>query len=199
MDWHSPAASQLALASFIREGHLARHIRKMRRLYALRRARIINAIGPGGRLRLLPSAAGLHVGATLRSGKPLDDVILGAWELGGGRARRMGTILQFDERPVLRIRPDRRGIGRRGSGDRSKAARLTAKAAALQQTIQRTPLPNNDESPRTEAGRSMLLSSNTTGIIRRRVLACVEAGFGSSPRHKASSRRPCRPVDSRPA
>jgi GntR family transcriptional regulator/MocR family aminotransferase len=91
MDWHSPAASQLALASFIREGHLARHIRKMRRLYALRRARIINAIGPGGRLRLLPSAAGLHVGATLRSGKPLDDVILGAWELGGGSGSTDGN------------------------------------------------------------------------------------------------------------
>jgi GntR family transcriptional regulator/MocR family aminotransferase len=64
-DWHTPLPTQAALARFIDEGDLARHIRKMRAVYRRRHDNITQALtGPlSGRLALLPSAAGLHVSA----------------------------------------------------------------------------------------------------------------------------------------
>ena len=38
LDWSSPVLEQAVLAEFIREGHFARHVRRMRRLYRERRA-----------------------------------------------------------------------------------------------------------------------------------------------------------------
>jgi len=37
-DWHSPVPEQDTLAAFIAEGHLARYIRKMRKVYEVRRS-----------------------------------------------------------------------------------------------------------------------------------------------------------------
>jgi GntR family transcriptional regulator / MocR family aminotransferase len=63
--WHGDVATQAALARFIDQGLLARHIRKVSREYAERHARITEAIE--GRLnrwlRVIPSAAGLHLAA----------------------------------------------------------------------------------------------------------------------------------------
>ena len=62
-DWHGELATQSALARFIDEGFLARHIRKAAREYATRHASIVDAIHRDFRrwLRIVPSAAGLHV------------------------------------------------------------------------------------------------------------------------------------------
>jgi GntR family transcriptional regulator/MocR family aminotransferase len=62
-----PLLTQLALAAFIREGHLARHVRRMQRIYAGRRDALLQAIEQHaeGLLIPLPSAAGLHVSAML--------------------------------------------------------------------------------------------------------------------------------------
>jgi len=62
-----PLLTQLALAAFIREGHLARHVRRMRRVYAGRRDTLLQAIEQHaeGLLIPLPSEAGLHVSAML--------------------------------------------------------------------------------------------------------------------------------------
>jgi GntR family transcriptional regulator / MocR family aminotransferase len=68
-DWHTSRPTQLALARFIDEGHLARHIRKMRGIYGERHDLISEfiATGPLSRhLTLIPSAAGLHVSAIAR-------------------------------------------------------------------------------------------------------------------------------------
>src|SRR5262245_44764441 len=64
-DWHGEVPTQAALARFIDEGLLARHIRKAAREYAARRARIVDAVHRdfGRWLDLVPSAAGLHVTA----------------------------------------------------------------------------------------------------------------------------------------
>jgi GntR family transcriptional regulator/MocR family aminotransferase len=43
-DWHSPAVEQAVLADFIREGHFARHIRRMRVLYQTRRDALLAAL-----------------------------------------------------------------------------------------------------------------------------------------------------------
>jgi GntR family transcriptional regulator/MocR family aminotransferase len=43
-DWHSPAVEQAVLADFIRDGHFARHIRRMRVLYLARRDALLAAL-----------------------------------------------------------------------------------------------------------------------------------------------------------
>jgi GntR family transcriptional regulator/MocR family aminotransferase len=66
-DRQSPVINQLALADFIAEGHLARHVRKMRKSYAARHMAITRSLAEHfpGRLRMLPSHAGVHVAARL--------------------------------------------------------------------------------------------------------------------------------------
>jgi GntR family transcriptional regulator/MocR family aminotransferase len=73
-DWHGELPTQAALARFIDEGLLARHIRKVARAYATRHAKIVEAsrLGFGGRLRVVPSVAGLHVTAEVAPGVSLD-------------------------------------------------------------------------------------------------------------------------------
>ncbi len=67
-DWHGELPTQAALARFIDEGLLARHIRKATRVYAARHALITATLSGEDRLRLVPSAAGLHLCARLAPG-----------------------------------------------------------------------------------------------------------------------------------
>ena len=62
-----PLLTQLALASFIREGHLARHVRRMTRIYGRRRELLLEGMArhAGGVLQPVDSTAGLHVSALL--------------------------------------------------------------------------------------------------------------------------------------
>ncbi len=62
-DRHTPVLEQAVLADFIREGHLERHIRRMRRLYGQRREALLDAIARhfGGRATVPGDAAGMHV------------------------------------------------------------------------------------------------------------------------------------------
>jgi GntR family transcriptional regulator/MocR family aminotransferase len=62
-DGYGQMAMQAALARFIDEGRLARHVRRARKVYASRHARIAAALAAIGGLDVLPSAAGLHVTA----------------------------------------------------------------------------------------------------------------------------------------
>jgi GntR family transcriptional regulator/MocR family aminotransferase len=66
-DWHAPLAPQDALAAFIAEGHLARHVRKMRNLYGERREVLEDALARfcGDRLRVVGIGAGLHLATYL--------------------------------------------------------------------------------------------------------------------------------------
>ncbi|MFI9840272.1 PLP-dependent aminotransferase family protein [Nonomuraea sp. NPDC051941] len=64
-DWHSDVPAQAALARFIDEGLLSRHIRKATREYAARHAMIAETLAGDERLRLVPSTAGLHLCARL--------------------------------------------------------------------------------------------------------------------------------------
>ncbi|HUR03433.1 MAG TPA: PLP-dependent aminotransferase family protein [Nonomuraea sp.] len=67
-DWHGELPTQAALARFIDEGLLARHIRKATREYAARHALIADALAGDDRLRLVPSVAGLHLCARFAPG-----------------------------------------------------------------------------------------------------------------------------------
>jgi GntR family transcriptional regulator/MocR family aminotransferase len=66
-DWHAPLVAQDTLAAFIAEGHLARHVRKMRRIYGERREILEAALARfcADRLRLIGIGAGLHAAARL--------------------------------------------------------------------------------------------------------------------------------------
>lgn len=75
-DGHGDVLSQETLAAFIAEGHLVRHIRKMRKVYAERREQLLLALErhAGGRLEAMPVDAGLHMAA-----RAAPDIDVGAW------------------------------------------------------------------------------------------------------------------------
>lgn len=69
-DRHSPLLEQAILADFISEGYFARHIRRMRALYAKRQAVLVDAAAriTGAWLDVHPSEAGMHLMGWLRDG-----------------------------------------------------------------------------------------------------------------------------------
>jgi GntR family transcriptional regulator/MocR family aminotransferase len=62
-DTGTPSLEQLALADFIREGHLERHARRARARAAARRSALLEAVAEelGDRARVVGASAGLHV------------------------------------------------------------------------------------------------------------------------------------------
>lgn len=82
----SPLIAQQTLAAFIAEGHLARHVRRMRRLYAERRTALLEVMASEANrwLRPYPSAAGLHLALRLPDALDADRLLAAAAELGVG-------------------------------------------------------------------------------------------------------------------
>jgi len=84
IDWHPPAAAQLALAHFIGDGQFDKHLRRTGRVYG-QRHRILQAAlaGPlSADLAAISSRAGLHITARLRRGRGEDEVRAAAAERG---------------------------------------------------------------------------------------------------------------------
>ena len=69
VDRQSPLIEQYALTDFIKEGHLERHIRRMRTLYDSRRKALVDAFSDylPNRVSILGDNAGMHVMARLRT------------------------------------------------------------------------------------------------------------------------------------
>ncbi|MCO7614715.1 PLP-dependent aminotransferase family protein [Pseudomonas chlororaphis] len=84
---HCPHLLQATVAAFLNEGHFARHLNKMRGLYARRRQWLVEALHQqvGGRLQIDPQAGGMHVVAGLGEG---DDVQIAQ------RAREVGIAVE---------------------------------------------------------------------------------------------------------
>ena len=78
MGVHAPALDQAVLCDFITGGHLFRHVRRMRRVYAARRAALVDAVDSRlrGILELSDSEAGLQVPGRLLV--PLDSQAVAA-------------------------------------------------------------------------------------------------------------------------
>lgn len=78
VDRHAPTVDQATLADFIAEGHFARHIRRMRALYAERQAALVDAARAivGGAVALEPAEAGMHLVGWLGEGR--DDLAVAA-------------------------------------------------------------------------------------------------------------------------
>jgi GntR family transcriptional regulator / MocR family aminotransferase len=115
-DWHTALPTQAALARFVSDGTLDRHIRRMRGVYAERHRVVGEALD--GRLapwlRPVHSPAGLHVTALLRSGSVPHEraVVRRARALGVAvpglsesavRAPRAGLVLGLGMTPVERL------------------------------------------------------------------------------------------------
>lgn len=79
-DRHSPILEQAVLSDFIEEGHFARHVRRMRTLYAKRQAACIAAVQSelGDVLAVRRSDVGLHLLGWLQPGVSEQDVLAAA-------------------------------------------------------------------------------------------------------------------------
>lgn len=77
-DGYGQVAVQAALARFIDEGQLARHVRRAGKAYAERHARIVAALSVHDELEIIPSAAGLHVTALQLKGRLPGEVVADA-------------------------------------------------------------------------------------------------------------------------
>ncbi|MBP2333934.1 GntR family transcriptional regulator/MocR family aminotransferase [Saccharothrix coeruleofusca] len=85
-DWHGDHIGQAALARFIDSGELSRHVRRATRVYAQRRERVVAALRAdlADWLDAVPSAAGLHLAATLKPDVDADvAAVLGAARASG--------------------------------------------------------------------------------------------------------------------
>jgi GntR family transcriptional regulator / MocR family aminotransferase len=70
MDVSSPTFLQAVVADFIGEGHFARHIRRMRSVYAERRDALIESVANelGDKVEVVGAQAGMHLATTLKRG-----------------------------------------------------------------------------------------------------------------------------------
>jgi GntR family transcriptional regulator/MocR family aminotransferase len=108
-DWHTDVPSQAALARFIDDGLLGRHIRRATRVYAGRHA-LLTALLRRDFARwftLVPSSAGLHLCVLLRDGVTVDldrarELSLGVADLRGYDGPP-GLVLGFGAIPSERI------------------------------------------------------------------------------------------------
>lgn len=85
-DRQTPTREQLALEAFIREGHLERHVRRMRVLYGARREALLEALHRhlGDRVDLQGEGAGLHLMVRLRTAFSDASLVRRAADLGVG-------------------------------------------------------------------------------------------------------------------
>jgi GntR family transcriptional regulator/MocR family aminotransferase len=102
-DRHTEAFEQHIMACFIGEGHFARYLKRMQRIYADRHDALIKALNRHAPwLTPLPAVAGLHLTALMpQDGPPVDDLITRAAATGVG----LYSISSFYERS-----PSRQGL-----------------------------------------------------------------------------------------
>jgi GntR family transcriptional regulator/MocR family aminotransferase len=102
-DWHCPMATQVGVAAFMQEGHLARHVRRMRGLYAARRRHLQSRLEAdfADWLTPVPSTYGMHVCALAEHGLDVEPLC--------ARVRAEGVELHSLDRYFAGT-PDRAGL-----------------------------------------------------------------------------------------
>jgi GntR family transcriptional regulator/MocR family aminotransferase len=121
MDVGLPALTQAVVADFIREGHFARHIRRMRLIYCERRAQLMESLRDElpGRIEATGAEAGLHIAVTLHGLRDLEvaanAVSQKLWLLPlslsyAGEPCRQGLILGFGSVPTADLPNAVRGL-----------------------------------------------------------------------------------------
>jgi GntR family transcriptional regulator/MocR family aminotransferase len=98
-DWNAPLVAQDVLTAFIAEGHLARHVRKMRGIYSERRDILQSAIERfcGRDLEVVGIGAGLHLAALLK-GKVSATALIGRAQAAGIRLHALQRFAAADHR-----------------------------------------------------------------------------------------------------
>jgi len=93
IDWHPPQATQGALAGFIEDGLLDKHIRRSRRVYGERHRLVMEQLGGSlaDHLTVGTANAGLHIAATVRPGLSEQAVLRAA----AGQGIGMAGLRQF--------------------------------------------------------------------------------------------------------
>jgi GntR family transcriptional regulator/MocR family aminotransferase len=123
-DYPPPLVPQLALARFMEEGHLMRHIRRMRQVYEVREAALRDALHEvlPTLLEVPPATAGTHLVAWLPTG--VDDQDVSERAAGEGvlalpisqfrrsHGNRSGLVLGFGGSPVPRLGASVRKLAR---------------------------------------------------------------------------------------
>jgi GntR family transcriptional regulator/MocR family aminotransferase len=116
LDIFSPTLTQAVIADFLREGHFARHLRRMRKLYLGRRNVLVERIGArlAGLLTVHCADAGLHLAGFLPGGEDDREVLRRAAARGitgtalstcyAGRPARSGLVLGFGGSDERRLR-----------------------------------------------------------------------------------------------
>ncbi|TCG05540.1 DNA-binding protein [Paraburkholderia steynii] len=90
IDRHSPIADQHVISAFMRDGHFETHVRRIRRIYAQRRAMLLDELGrqiPA--VEIQPSDQGMHIVAWLPEGT--DDCLIAEMAYMAGIAVRAIT------------------------------------------------------------------------------------------------------------
>jgi GntR family transcriptional regulator/MocR family aminotransferase len=115
-DWHEPLTTQTALARYLDEGGLARHVQRTRRIYRRRHEHIVQYLdGPLGRmLKRIPGAAGLHItalfqdlnaneGEIVRNAKKAGIAINGLAQFHASHPTRRGLLIGYGAIPFGRL------------------------------------------------------------------------------------------------
>jgi GntR family transcriptional regulator/MocR family aminotransferase len=97
-DSNESALLQHALARFISEGHLARHIRRMSKVYGRRRVKLIEMLTRFSSVfgNVVPSVAGLHVACLQETAKQASDLV----RRGEQASARFTPLSRFSTRPA---------------------------------------------------------------------------------------------------
>jgi GntR family transcriptional regulator/MocR family aminotransferase len=100
LDWHCSTPLQTGVSAFIAEGHLARHVHKMRQIYGKRRQMLNSLLRQefSDWLEPIPSLYGMHVAAWARDGVDLDAVVRTL----AGRSVKIHTLGRYHLRPSPR-------------------------------------------------------------------------------------------------
>ncbi len=102
-DAHGDARAQATLAAFIREGHLARHVRRLQPVYAARREALLTGLADelGDWLVPIPSEAGLHLAARVRRVRDVPRVVAAMREAAPGAQTTAEYALQPGVPPAI--------------------------------------------------------------------------------------------------
>lgn len=122
-DLFAPTLYQLALAEFLRDGHFARHLRRMRGVYLDRRDALLAGLARhcGDHIRVYNADAGLHLAVLLPEGRDDTEVVrrmagrgLTATPLSAcyaGPVRRHGLLLGFGGATERQLHEAARALG----------------------------------------------------------------------------------------
>lgn len=129
IDRHPPTPLQLVLADFIGEGHYARHVRRVRALYAERQATLLAAAEAelSGLLELAPAATGLHLVGWL----PEDVVGAAAEAAAAAEGVRVYALSRYSIAPSPRPARDGLVLGYAGFDDAAIRAGVSGLRRAL--------------------------------------------------------------------